>query len=116
MPELFPDFFILLAASFLAGLIDAVVWGGRLVQIPALFEMLPNTAPATIFVTRPVAVNFARPVKLASSAALPAPGAALLFAFLGAYTIKHIPTEAIRKSLPFIFLGVADIHDEEKGF
>ena len=80
MPELFPDFFILAIASFVAGLIDAVVGGGGLIQIPALFAMLPNTTPATIFGTNKLAgifgtsaaaINFAKRVKLAWSAALP---------------------------------------------
>jgi uncharacterized membrane protein YfcA len=125
MPELFPDFLILAIASFLAGLIDAVVGGGGLIQIPALFAMLPNSAPATIFGTNKLAgifgtsaaaVNFAKRVKLAWSAALPAAGAAFLFAFLGAYTVTHIPTEAIRKSLPFILLAVAIYTVKKKDF
>jgi uncharacterized membrane protein YfcA len=98
---------------------------GGLIQIPALFAILPNTAPATIFGTNKLAgifgtgaaaVNFARRVKLAWSAALPAAGAAFLFAFLGAYTVTHIPTEAIRKSLPFILLAVAIYTIKKKDF
>ncbi|SFH74027.1 hypothetical protein SAMN04515618_102264 [Collimonas sp. OK307] len=125
MPELFPDFFILAIASFVAGLIDAVVGGGGLIQIPALFAMLPNTTPATIFGTNKLAgifgtsaaaVNFARRVKLAWSAALPAAGAAFLLSFLGAYVVTHIPTEAIRKSLPFILLAVAIYTVKKKDF
>jgi len=125
MPELFPDFLILALASFVAGLIDAVVGGGGLIQIPALFSMLPNAAPATVFGTNKLAgifgtgaaaVNFAKRVKLAWSAALPAAGAAFLFAFLGAYTVTHIPTEAIRKSLPFILLAVAIYTVKKKDF
>jgi len=103
-------------AAFVAGLIDAVVGGGGLIQIPALFALLPNTVAATIFGTNKLAsifgtsaaaVNFGRRVRLAWSAAVPAAGAAFLFAFLGAYTVTHIPTEAIRKTLPFILLAVA---------
>lgn len=125
MPELFPVFFILAAASFVAGLIDAVVGGGGLIQIPALFAMLGNTSPATIlgtnklagvFGTSAAAANFARQVKLAWSAALPAAGAAFLFAFLGAYTVTHVPTEAIRKTLPFILLAVAIYTVKKKDF
>ncbi|MDP5009351.1 MAG: TSUP family transporter, partial [Glaciimonas sp.] len=110
------DFLLLGAAAFLAGLIDAVVGGGGLIQIPALFSMLPTTTPATIFGTNKLAsifgtaaaaVNYSKRVKLAWGAALPAAGAAFLFAFLGAYTVTHVPTEAIRKSLPFILLAVA---------
>ncbi len=96
-----------------------------MIQIPALFAMLPNSAPATIFGTNKLAgifgtsaaaINFAKRVKLAWGAALPAAGAAFLFAFLGAYTVTHIPTEAIRKSLPFILLAVAIYTVKKKDF
>lgn len=116
MPDLLFNYAFLAAAGFVAGLIDAVVGGGGLIQIPALFSMLANTAPATIFGTNKLAsifgtsaaaVNYGRRVRVAWSAAVPAAGAAFLFAFLGAYTVTHIPTEAIRKTLPFILLAVA---------
>ncbi|MQR01052.1 sulfite exporter TauE/SafE family protein [Glaciimonas soli] len=119
------DFLLLGCAAFIAGLIDAVVGGGGLVQIPALFSMLPNTAPATIFGTNKLAgifgtsaaaINFSRRVKIAWSAALPAAGAAFALAFLGAYTVTHIPTEAIRKTLPFILLAVALYTYKKKDF
>ncbi len=119
------DFLLLGCAAFIAGLIDAVVGGGGLIQIPALFSMLPNTAPATIFGTNKLAgifgtsaaaINFSRRVKIAWSAALPAAGAAFALAFLGAYTVTHIPTEAIRKTLPFILLAVAFYTYKKKDF
>ena len=37
--------------AFMAGLIDAAVGGGGLIQIPALFNALPHVAPATLFGT-----------------------------------------------------------------
>jgi uncharacterized membrane protein YfcA len=45
------DFLLLLPAAFLAGLVDAVVGGGGLIQIPALFSALPHTGAATLFGT-----------------------------------------------------------------
>ena len=125
MPDFLLAYALLAAAGFVAGLIDAVVGGGGLIQIPALFSMLPNTVPATIFGTNKLAsifgtsaaaVNYGRRVRLAWSAAVPAAGAAFLFAFLGAYTVTHIPTEAIRKSLPFILLAVAIYTFRKKDF
>lgn len=125
MPDLIFNFGLLAAAGFLAGLIDAVVGGGGLIQIPALFSMLPNTVPATvlgtnklagIFGTTAAAINYGRRVRLAWRAALPAAGAAFVFAFLGAYTVTHIPTDAIRKSLPFILLAVAAYTFAKKDF
>ena len=36
------DYVFLAAAAFVAGMIDAVVGGGGLIQIPALFSAFPN--------------------------------------------------------------------------
>lgn len=116
MLVLFPDYLLLGCAAFFAGLIDSVVGGGGLVQIPALFSILPGAAPATIFGTNKLAgifgtsvaaINFSRHVKLAWSAAVPAATAAFFLAFLGAYTVTYVPTDVIRKLLPVILLIVA---------
>ena len=58
MPDLIFNFGLLAIAGFLAGLIDAVVGGGGLIQIPALFSMLPNTVPATVLGTNKLAGIF----------------------------------------------------------
>jgi uncharacterized protein len=110
------DFLILAAAAFVAGLIDAVVGGGGLIQTPALFSALPNTAPATllgtsklagIWGTGAAAINFSRRVKLEWSTAAPAALAAFFLSFLGAYTVTQIPPDFIRKLPPFILVAVA---------
>lgn len=112
-----PDFFLILGvAAFLAGMIDAVVGGGGLIQIPALFATLPNTAPATllgtsklagIWGTGAAAFSFARRVRIAWNTAIPAAAAAFALSFIGAYTVTHIPPDFIRKLLPFILVSVA---------
>lgn len=111
-----PDYYLLTAAAFLAGLLDAMVGGGGLVQIPALFSVLPNTAAATLFGTNKVAgifgtgvaaVGYARRVKVAWTTAAPAALAAFAWAFIGAYTVTKIPSDYLRKLLPFILLAVA---------
>ena len=38
---------MLALAAFAAGFIDSVVGGGGLIQIPALFTMLPQQSPAS---------------------------------------------------------------------
>ncbi len=120
-----PDYFLLSAAAFLAGLIDAVVGGGGLIQIPALFSVLPNAAPASllgtsklagIFGTSAAAFNFARRVRLAWSTAAPAALAAFALAFVGAYTVTRIPPDFIRKMLPFVLLAVAIYTYKRKDF
>ena len=119
------DYVILAAAAFLAGIVDAVVGGGGLIQIPALFSTLPNTAPATllgtskfagIWGTGAAAVGFAKRVKLQWSTAVPAASAAFALSFVGAYTVTHIPPDFIRKLLPFILLAVAVYTFHKKDF
>lgn len=119
------DFVILGAAALLAGLIDAVVGGGGLIQTPALFSVMPNTAPATllgtsklagIWGTGAAAINFARRVRVQWSTAAPAAIAAFLMAFCGAYTVTRIPPDFIRKLLPFILVAVAVYTFRKKDF
>ncbi|WP_019139951.1 TSUP family transporter [Noviherbaspirillum massiliense] len=110
------DYLVLCAAAFLAGLIDAVVGGGGLIQIPALFTALPNVPAATLFGTNKLAsiwgtsaaaATLARRVKLEWSTAVPAALAAFVLAFLGAYTVTRVPPDFMRKLLPFILILVA---------
>ena len=46
------------SSALFAGLIDSMVGGGGLVQIPALFTVLPGEAPATLFGTNKIASVF----------------------------------------------------------
>jgi len=103
-------------AAFLAGLVDAVVGGGGLIQIPVLFSMFPKEVPATLFGTSKLAgvfgtaaaaVNYSRRVRVAWSAAAPAAAAAFVLSFTGAYTVTRVPADFVRTLLPFILLGVA---------
>jgi uncharacterized membrane protein YfcA len=119
------DFVMLGGAAFLAGLVDAVVGGGGLIQIPVLFSVFPREVPATllgtsklagIFGTGAAAVNYARRVRVAWSAAAPAAVAAFAFAFAGAYTVTRVPGEFVRALLPLILLAVAVYTFRKKDF
>jgi len=110
------DYAVLGVAAFGAGLVDAVVGGGGLIQIPALFSVFPNMAPATLIGTNKLAsicgtsvaaVNYARRVAIPWSVAAPASLAALAFAFLGAYTVTKVSPDFMRTLLPFVLLAVA---------
>ena len=52
------DFVLLGSAAFLAGLVDAVVGGGGLIQIPVMFSVFPNAVPATLLGTSKLAGIF----------------------------------------------------------
>jgi uncharacterized membrane protein YfcA len=119
------DYVILGIAALFAGMIDAIVGGGGLIQIPALFSTLPNVMPATllgtsklagVWGTAAAAVGFSRKVRLQWSTAVPAAGAAFLLSFAGAYTVTHIPADFVRKLLPFILIAVAIYTFRKKTF
>ena len=110
------EYSILCVAALFAGLVDAVVGGGGLIQLPALFAAFPGTAPATLFGTSKfagvfgtgaAAINYAKLVKVEWGAAIPAAMAAFVFAFLGAFAVTHLPGDYLRKLLPFILVVVA---------
>lgn len=110
------DFVLLGGAAFLAGLVDAVVGGGGLIQLPALFSIYPREVPATligtnklssVFGTSAAALNYTRRVKVAWSTVLPATVAAFVFAFAGAYTVSHVSPDFVRVLLPFVLVAVA---------
>lgn len=116
---------ILCAAAFLAGLIDAVVGGGGLIQIPVLFSTLPMIPPATllgtsklagVFGTGAAAASYARKVRVQWSAAAPAALAAFALSFLGAYTVTSIPPDFLRKLLPLVLIAVAGYTFMKKDF
>ena len=119
------EYLILSSAAFFAGLIDAVVGGGGLINVPALFSIYPVGIPATllgtnklagIWGTAAAAVNYARAVSVRWSMALPASVGALCFSFIGAYTVTHIPPGFLRKCLPLILLAVAIYTFRRKNF
>lgn len=116
---------VLGGAAFSAGLVDAVVGGGGLIQVPVFFSMFPREVPATllgtsklagIFGTAAAAVNYARRVRVAWSTAAPAALAAFVLSFGGAWTVTRVPGEFVRILLPVILLAVAVYTFRRKDF
>lgn len=110
------DLVLLACAAFVAGLVDAVVGGGGLIQIPAIFAVYPKEVPATllgtnklaaVFGTAVAAVKYARRVTVAWSTAAPAALAAFVLSFVGAWTVTRVPGDFVRSLLPLILLAVA---------
>lgn len=100
----------LLPAAFLAGCVDAVVGGGGLIQIPALFAAFSEAAPATLFGTNKCASvvgtanatwRYARQVRMPWRTILPAAAAAFAFSYAGAAAVAWLPKGALR---PLILL------------
>lgn len=102
-------------ASVLAGFVDAIVGGGGLILVPALFAVFPTTHPATLFGinksasvwgTALAARQYARRVDMAWSALLPAAAAGFAGGFVGAWAVTVLPSEFLRKLLPIVLVGV----------
>jgi uncharacterized protein len=109
------DTVLIALASLFAGFVDAIVGGGGLVLVPALFGLFPHTAPATLFGTNKGAAvwgtawatwRYARRVRLAWHALLPAAVAALAGAFGGAWLVTQVSADGLRRALPAVLLAV----------
>jgi uncharacterized protein len=116
MPELDPLLLWLALAAFLAGGIDAVVGGGGLIQIPALFAAYPAQSAGTLFGTNKcasvvgtgsAALRYLRRVELPWRTVLPAALAAFVFSFLGAMAVSWLPKALLRPLLLILLLASA---------
>ncbi len=109
------DLFIVSLASLGAGFVDAIVGGGGLILIPALFAVFPTAHPATLLGTNKAAAiwgtglsswQFSRRVDLRWAALLPAALAGFAASLAGACVVTVISPGFLRKALPFILLAV----------
>ena len=107
---------LLFPAAFLAGLVDAVVGGGGLIQIPALFAVEGGQSPATLFGTNKFASVFgtanaawryAWRVRMPWGTTLPAALAAFAFSYLGAAAVAWLPRELLRPLILLLLLFAA---------
>src|SRR5450830_1533852 len=109
------ELLIVSVASLFAGFVDAIVGGGGLILIPALFATFPNAHPATLFGTNKGASvwgtgfatwQYSHRVQMRWSALWPAAAAGLLASFAGAWLVTVISPDFLRKLLPFVLLAV----------
>lgn len=105
LEQLLPELLWLVCIAFMAGLIDAAVGGGGLVQLPGLFTTLPQQPPATLLGinkfsaisgTAVASWRYARAVRFPWRPVLFAAGTAFVFSFLGATAVSLLPKEAVR--------------------
>lgn len=104
---------LLCLASALAGCVDAIVGGGGLIQVPALFGAFPGVPAAALFATNKAAsiwgtawafAQYARRVRLLWSALLPAALAAAGGALAGAGAALRVSSTGVRMALPVLLL------------
>lgn len=111
--------------AFVAGLIDAVVGGGGLIQLPALLIMLPQTAIASILGTSKfvsiagtsIAVHqYAKQQKIEWGTTIPAMVAAFIFSFLGARVTSLFNPSLMRPVILGLLITVAIYTFSKKDF
>ena len=104
-------------ASLLAGFVDAIVGGGGLILLPALFATFPGAPPATLLGTNKSASvwgtsmatwQYSRRVQIRWQSMLPASLAGFAGAFAGAWAVTKQSTELLRRQLPLVLLVVLD--------
>lgn len=115
----------LLLAAFVAGAIDAVVGGGGLIQIPALFAVHPGESAATLFGTNKCASvvgtasatwRYARQVTMPWRTIMPAAIAAFALSYLGAAAVAWLPKNAIRPMILVLLVFAAVYTLKRKDF
>ena len=111
-----PELVALFLAAFLAGAVDAVVGGGGLIQIPALFAVYPAESAARLFGTNKCASvvgtanacwRYARQVEMPWRTILPAAVCAFLFSYAGAAAVAWLPKESIRPLILVLLIFAA---------
>jgi len=109
------ELLIVSVASLMAGFVDAIVGGGGLILVPALFAVFPTTHPATLFgVNKGASIwgtavatgQYARRVRLRWAALLPAAATGFLGAFGGAWLVTVVDPGFLRKALPVVLVAV----------
>jgi len=104
---------VLFFASVFAGGIDAIVGGGGLILIPALFITFPQAEPAALVGTNKSAgvwgtifsaTRYLKQVNVSYSVLLPASIAGIVGSIIGALLLLGVPTEPLRVALPIILV------------
>jgi uncharacterized protein len=102
-------------ASLFAGFVDAIVGGGGLILVPALFAVFPGTHPATLFGvnkgasvwgTAAATLQYARRVDMPWAALLPAAVVTFAGSLAGAWLVTIISPDFLRRALPLVLLAV----------
>ncbi len=107
----------LLAIGFAAGLMDAAVGGGGLLQLPGLVNVLPADTRITQVMavnkfasfngTLMASVQYLRRIRVPWRMLLPAAGLAFVFSWLGARLLAYLPTQWIKPAILVLLVVMA---------
>ena len=109
-------FAALCVLAFFAGLVDSVIGGGGLIQVPALLVMLPGVPVATIFGTNKIIsvagttaalAQIARNVTVPWRMLLAAAIVGAIFAFIGARSVTLIDPALLKPIILLLLIAVA---------
>lgn len=109
------EFALLSVFAFFAGLVDAVVGGGGLIQLPALLVVYPS-APLPLLLgtnkfascvgTSVAAVRYAQSVTIPMAIVCVAAALAFCFSFLGARSVSLLDAALLRPLVVIVLFGV----------
>lgn len=109
-------FYYLVLVGFAAGLMDAAVGGGGLLQIPGLFNLLPNATPvasvmgvnkfASCCGTLTAAGQYLRRIPVPWKMLLPAAALAFAASYLGAKTVVYFPVQYMKPAMLVIMIAM----------
>jgi len=106
----------LISLSFVAGLIDSVVGGGGLIQIPALLINLPNTPLPTLFGTNKIAAlsgtsvaayQYSKRIKFDYQLLFVISAVSFTSSFLGAKAVSYIHVNQLKPIILVILILIA---------
>ncbi|WP_434779363.1 sulfite exporter TauE/SafE family protein [Neisseria sp. Ec49-e6-T10] len=106
---------LLVGIAFLAGLMDAAVGGGGLIQIPGIFSFLPNHTPAVLFGTNKFASicgtataarEYIKKIKVPWRLILPTALLAFIFSYLGAKVVTYIPVAWMKPAILVLLIVI----------
>ncbi len=113
---------MLIVAAFAAGFVDSIAGGGGLITLPVL--LLAGATPLQALSTNKVQGVFGAATAALTYAAkgqvnLRAQAGAAVIAFVaglaGAFLVAFVPTEALRRLLPFVLIAIAAFFALRKG-
>lgn len=109
------DLSLLFACALLAGLIDSIIGGGGMIQVPALFAFLPSFPPATLLSVNKFAssigtigsaIQYARANRSPWGLVIISSSVAFFASIGGAYLVTQVPTQWLRGALPFLLIAL----------